>query len=193
MRDVLNTKKLYDWQEKIDNEFAEKVRMAGCEHCQGVLHRGDYDRKPRGVKDGQEAIEHWDKRASFCCNQEGCRKRHTPPSVRFLGSKVYVGIVVILVAAMMHGPNGRRVAVLHEALGIDKRTLLRWRQWWLEEFVQTPFWKVNRARFMPVLEEALMPHCLVESFSAARRAGLIKLMEFLSPITTTSGERMVAM
>ncbi|MCK5803037.1 MAG: hypothetical protein KAI66_09405 [Lentisphaeria bacterium] len=113
--------------------------------------------------------------------------------MRFLGRKVYVGIVVVLVAAMMHGPNARRIATLHEALGIDKRTLKRWRQWWLDVFVQTPFWKANRARFMPVLNEAGMPYCLVESFNAEGREGRIKLMEFLSPITTTSGKGVVAM
>jgi len=193
MRNILNTKKLYDWQEKIDKELAQKVSAGGCKHCEGVLHHADYERKPRGVKDGEEAIKHWDKRASFCCDQEGCRKRHTPPSVRFLGRKVYVGVVVVLVAAMMHGANARRISVLHEALGIDKRTLRRWRQWWLEVFVETPFWKANRARFMPVLKEALMPYCLVDAFGAKHREGLIKLMEFLSPITTTSAERMVAM
>ena len=46
---------------------------------------------------------------------------------------------------------------------------------------------------MPTLNEAMMPYCLVESFNAQGREGVIKLMEFLSPITTTSGERMVAM
>ncbi len=100
---------------------------------------------------------------------------------------------MVLVAAMMHGPNARRIDTLHEALGIDTRTLNRWRQWFLEELVQTPFWKANRARFMPVLNEAVMPYCLVESFNAEGREGLLKLMEFLSPITTTSGKGVVAM
>lgn len=184
MRNILNTKKLYDWQEKIDKELAEAVQAGACLYCGAKLHCGDYPRKPRG---GPE----WDERYSFDCSR--CRKRRTPPSVRFLGRKVYVGVVVVLVAAMMHGANARRIATLHEALGIDRRTLLRWRQWWLEEFVQAPFWKANRARFMPVLEEALMPYCLVESFNAEGREGLMKLMKFLSPITTTSGKGVVAM
>jgi len=46
---------------------------------------------------------------------------------------------------------------------------------------------------MPVLNEAVMPYCLVESFNAEGREGVIKLMEFLSPITTTSGKGVVAM
>lgn len=191
MRNILNTKTLYDWLEKIDKELAQAMRAAGCENCGGRLHQADYDRKPRGGP--AEVMDRWDKRHSFCCEKEGCRKRHTPPSVRFLGRKVYAGIVVVLVAAMMHGPNARRLATLHEALGIDERTLKRWRQWWLDVFVQTPFWKANRARFMPALNEVLLPYGLVESFHAQGREGLIKLMDFLSPITTISGGRMVAM
>ena len=185
MEKLLNDGLLFKLLEKADWNLAQDQRAKRCRYCGAKLNCGDFARKPRGM------VVHWDKRYSFDCSR--CRKRHTPPSVRFLGRKVYAGIVVVLVAAMMHGPNGRRISVLHEALGIDKRTLLRWRDWWLENFVQTPFWKANRARFMPVLEDALMPHCLVESFNAEGRKGLIKLMEFLSPITTTSGERMVAM
>ena len=191
MEKLLKDDGLIKLLEKIDWDLAEAVRAGKCRQCGANLHCGDFARKPRGGPD--DVMERWDKRASFCCAREGCRKRHTPPSVRFLGRKVYVGVLVVLVAAMMHGPNARRIATLHEALGIDTRTLKRWRQWWLDVFVQTPFWKANRARFMPVLNEALLPYCLVASFQAQEREGLIKLMEFLSPITTTSGERALAM
>ena len=185
METLLKDADLIKLLEKIDWDLAEALRAESCRHCGAKLHCGDFTRKPRGV------VVSWDKRHSFDCSR--CRKRHTPPSVRFLGRKVYVGIVVVLVAAMMHGPKARRIATLNEALGIDARTLKRWRQWWLDVFVQTPFWKANRARFMPTLDEAQMPYCLVASFHAQGREGVIKLMEFLSPITTTSGERMVAM
>ena len=191
MEKIRRDSRFYQFLEKADWDRAQSVRTAGCRYCGGRLHQADYERKPRGAP--AAVMDRWATRHSFCCEKEGCRKRHTPPSVRFLGRKVYVGIVVVLVAAMMHGPNARRIATLHEALGIDARTLKRWRQWWLDVFVRTPFWKANRARFMPALNEALMPYCLVDSFSAQGREGLIKLMAFLSPMTTTSGERMLAM
>ena len=60
--------------------------------------------------------------------EEGCRRRHTPPSVRFLGRRVYVGLVVVLVSAMRHGLTAPRVQRLREQLGIDRQTLERWRQ-----------------------------------------------------------------
>jgi hypothetical protein len=44
---------------------------------------------------------------------------------------------------------------IREALQIDSRTLKRWRQWWLDNFVHSSFWKAARARFMPPVCELL--------------------------------------
>ena len=133
---------------KVDLDLAEKVRQGGCLHCLlGHLHSAKYKRKPRSGAEKIETIY----RHSFCCDQDGCRKRHTPPSVRFLGRRVYWGVVVVLVSAARHGLTPQRVRVLREALGIDRRTLERWREWWLETFVQSSFWKIARARFLPLL------------------------------------------
>jgi hypothetical protein len=169
---------------KVDADLAEQIRSEVCLNCDAKLHRDDYPRKPRWV-------ESWDKRYSYTCSR--CRKRHTPPSVRFLGRKVYAGIVVVLVSAMMHGPNAQRIGALRKALGIDLRTLKRWRRWWLEVFIKTPFWKGERGRFMPVLDELLMPYGLVDSFHAEGREGLVKLLVFLAPITTNWEKKRCAM
>ena len=171
--------------EEVDWDLAEAIRVERCRYCGAKLHCGDFTRKPRGV------VVTWDKRHSFDCSR--CRKRHTPPSVRFLGRKVYAGIVVVLVAAMMHGPNARRIDTLHEALGIDRRTLNRWRQWWLETFVQSGFWKGARARFMPRLDEEILPLSLVDEFGAKRRDSMVNLLSFLSPIGVSGGLEGVAM
>ena len=191
MEKILQDRLVYEFLEAVDADLAEGVRSSACEHCGSRLHRSDFERKPRGGP--KEVMDRWDSRESFCCEKEGCRKRHTPPSVRFLGRKVYVGVVVVLVAAMMHGPKARRLAQLREALGIDGRTLKRWRQWWLDAFVRKPFWKARRGRFMPVLDEEAMPFCLLVAFKATRREGLIRLMEFLSPSTTDSRKEAAAM
>ena len=168
--------------EKVDTELAAKVRQGGCLHCSGKLHRSDYKRKPRGGPKKDEELY----RDSFCCDQDGCRKRHTPPSVRFLGRRVYWGFVVVLVSAMQHGLKPERVGVLRKQLGIDRRTLERWRAWWLETFVQSSFWKAARARFMPLLCEKTLPLALCQAFKPDRRDRLLKLLRFLSPITTPS-------
>lgn len=173
--------------EHVDSELAEAERQHGCLHCGGRLHRSNYDRKPRG------GPPEWDERDSFCCDRDDCRRRCTPPSVRFLGRKIYVGFVFVLMSAMQHGLSPQRVAPLCEVLPIDRRTLERWRQWWLETFVNSPFWKAARARFMPLLTESLLPFSLCERFEAERLERLPELLRFLAPITTNSGAERHAM
>jgi hypothetical protein len=54
----------------------------------------------------------------------------TPPSVRFLGRRVWLAVVVTLLCVMVHGASARRARKLREELGVDRRTLERWRRWW---------------------------------------------------------------
>src|SRR5258708_4320763 len=79
----------------IDEALLARVRKRACRHCGGALHRGDYARKPRGGRLANVA-EAFCRRFSLCCSREGCRRRTTPPSVRFLGRRVYVGAVVVV-------------------------------------------------------------------------------------------------
>jgi len=92
--------------------------------------------------------------------------------------------VVVVVSAMVHGLTPERVRSLREALGIDRRTLERWRQWWLVTFVDSSFWREVRARFMPPLCLKTVPLSLCESFEVERRDRLLDLLKFLAPITT---------
>jgi hypothetical protein len=102
--------------------------------------------------------------------------------VRFLGRRVYAGLVVVLVSAMAHGLKPERVHRLREVLGIDRRTLERWRQWWLVIFVESSFWKEARARFLPPLCPQTLPWSLCLSFAVGkRRDRLLELLKFLAP------------
>jgi hypothetical protein len=125
-------------------------------------------------------------RFSLCCSREGCRRRQTPESIRFLGRKVYPGLVVVLVSAMNHGLSQERLAQMRKSLSVSRATLNRWRRWWLNQFTQTPFWKVARARFMPVISETALPDSLCDRFGANELDGMLKLLKFLGPITTVS-------
>ena len=189
----LADQQLHQLLEKVDADLAEKVRQSGCQHCCGKLHRAKYRRKPRGQprtdreeREEQQAVEQPEDvfRDSFCCDQEGCRKRHTPPSVRFLGRKVYWGFVVVLVSVMRHGLKPERLQALRETLGVDRRTVERWREWWLGIFVESSFWRGARARFMPPLCPQTMPWSLGIRFEIQRRDRLLALLKFLAPITT---------
>ncbi len=170
----------------IDQEFAEASRVAKCPSCGCRLDRANYPRKPRGPRDLPDEYRF---RLSFCCARDGCRKRVTPPSVRFLGRKVYLGAVVVLVSAMRQGPTPRRVRELTKLFGVERRTIYRWRDFWNEHFPKTTFWKVARARLVPVFEIVDFPRSLLEAFVRAGddRDGWEKLLRFLSPISTTKG------
>jgi hypothetical protein len=85
---------------------------------------------------------------------------------------------------MIHGLKPERVVRLREALGIDVRTLERWRQWWLVTFVESSFWRAARGRFMPPLCQKTMPLSLGLTFEIERRDRLLEFLQFLAPITT---------
>jgi hypothetical protein len=172
----------------IDQDVAETARKEGCS-CGGRLHYANYLRKPRGTP--VQLPEPQRVRLSFCCDRDGCRKRTTPPSVRFLGRKVYLGVIVILISAMRHGPTPRRVHELSKRFNADRRTIARWQVFWREHFPQTRFWKIARARLVPAVEIFSLPYSLVDAFLSRhpRCRGWTLLLRFLSPITIPGGLR----
>lgn len=170
----------------VDEDLAAETRNKGCS-CGGRLHSANYARKPKGTP--AQLPESQLIRLSFCCDREGCRKRATPPSVRFLGRKVYLGVIVILISAMRQGPSPRRVRELSASFGADESTITRWQTFWREHFPQTHFWKVARASFLAVGEIVRLPYSLVDAFLRGHppREGWILLLRFLSPITVPGG------
>jgi hypothetical protein len=90
----------------VDKDLADSSRQQGCS-C-GGRHCANYPRAPRAGPD--HLPEEYRSRFSFCCDRDGCRRRMTPPSVRFLGRKVYLGAVVILISPV-HRLSRRSYAV----------------------------------------------------------------------------------
>jgi len=109
--------------------------------------------------------------------------------VRFLGRKVYLFAVVVLVSAMRQGPSPRRVHELAQLFGADRRTIARWQVFWREQVPQTPFWMIARGRLPTTAESIILPRSLLEVFlrddDPCQSWG--RLLRFLSPITTTGG------
>lgn len=163
----------------IDRDLAEKVREDGCP-CGGRLHAAHYHRKPRGGTAGPD--RDFSLRLSFCCDVDGCRCRSTPPSLRFLGRRVYLGVVVVLVTALRQGPSPREHAALQKHLGVDRRTIVRWQAWWKDHFPATRFWKVARARCAPLVKPTELPRTIVEAFRADCMERMASLLRFLSPL-----------
>ncbi|MBI2218252.1 MAG: hypothetical protein HYU51_13240 [Candidatus Rokubacteria bacterium] len=176
--------RLYEVLARIDADLAETTRQAGCRVCGDVLHSARFPRKPRGGPAGLPAA--YDRRHSFCCAIEGCRKRRTPPSVRFLGRKIYLGAVVVLATALRHGPTRTRAAYLRELLGVDARTLARWRQWWRDTFAESRWWTATRGRFVPPVPTTALPDSLVRRFAGDSWEPLVALLRFVVPTTTAS-------
>jgi hypothetical protein len=164
-----------------DRDLAEQARTAGCPECGGVLHSANYPRKPRG-RPMALGDEH-DQRFSFCCAIDGCRQRMTPPSLRFLGRKVYLATIVTLISTMQDGMSERRVKALSASVGVDRRTVARWRAWWLDSFTATAFWQAKSATVMPPVETHLLPASLLVRFAGDFKAQLVGLLRFLGPIT----------
>ena len=148
------------WQ--CDAELAAEARARGCE-CGGVLHTADYPRKPRGGPDtlGPEV----NARFSFCCAREGCRRRVTPPSLRFLGRKVFFAVIVLLVPVLREGLTPERMRRLCERFKVSERTVRRWVRFWRETFVTSRTWQAARRFFVTPVKTEAMPASLVEAFS----------------------------
>ena len=193
--------KFFQWLVKIDEETSRRVAAGGCQFCGGALHRGDYPRKPR---EGLLAAvgEVFSRRISLCCGRRGCRRRATPPSVRFLGRRVYLGLVVVLASVLLctaAAQQVRRTAArdVRRATGIPSRTLSRWGEWWQTEFPRSRLFEEQRGRFMPPLSIDSLPVSLWERFEHAGRDEaevLVRTLVFLSPLTTgsvASGARFV--
>jgi len=171
---------------EVDEDLAEETRKRGCP-CGGRLHCANYPRRPAGTR--VQLSEFQRLRLSFCCDRDGCRKRATPPSVRFLGRKVYLGAIVILVGAMRQGPTPRRISELSKRFGADESTIIRWQTFWREHFPQTLFWKVARAGFQNLGETKNLIHSLVNAFLGPDPPweDWKLLLRFLSPITVAGG------
>jgi hypothetical protein len=172
---------------RIDQDIAREAREGRCLHCGGPLHSADYRRKPRGIETDALSIE-FRYRLSFSCGREGCRKRLTPPSVRFLGRKVYLGAVVVLVTAMRQGPTPPGMRKLRDLFGADRRTISRWQKFWEEIFCRTKFWAVAKGHFVPPADERLLPKSVLDRAAGeSPEEKLRAALRFLAPITTRGG------
>jgi len=148
-----------------DQQIAVHAKACGCPRCGGVLDWASFPRKPRGLDGlGNE------RRLSLCCR--ACRRRVTPASLRFLWKKVYV------LAAVALEPVKR-------LLGIDRRTVGRWRKFWATELsVESPF-MAHRRHWLPI--EFNFTHAgLIAALEESSRFRLLKLTHLLSPLGCAS-------
>ena len=179
-----NDSRFYEFLFRVDEEIAAEVQAGGC-RCGGVLHSARYPRKPRGSRIALD--ESYTTRLSFCCAKEGCRRRTTPPSVRFLGRKVYLGVAVVLVTALEHGLSPKRRKHLIDQLDLWPQTIARWRCWWREVFAVSRCWQAEQGAFVVPVAMARLPGALLgrlEGHDLPHRVYL--LLRLIAPATSLS-------
>lgn len=173
----------------IDDILALQTQQAGCP-CGGRLDRANYPRKPRGGP--TDLGPAYDTRWSFCCAEDGCRRRATSFSVRFLGRRVYLGAVVILATVLAHGLTRKRLWQLQEQISptLSAKTIKRWRHWWREAFPETGFWKATKARLKSPVDKDRLPASLLERFIGDDAGQRVRgLLEFILPLTSSLSEQ----
>lgn len=172
---------------RCDEDLAAEVRLAGCLACGGALHSARYPRKPRGGPEGL-GVEHR-QRQSFCCAVDGCRRRATPPSLQFLGRKVYFGLWVLLLPVLREGPTPQRLSRLETVFAVSRRTLLRWRRWWREVVPRSRFWQARRGDWASPVAPETLPGSLLAGFSHLTTASeqVLAALRWLAPLAAGAG------
>lgn len=184
--DVVLDREFFGFLLELDREIARRVQAARCPHCGGPLCAGHYERKPRGGRLAEAgAAELFARRFSYCCGREGCRKRATPPSVRFLGRRVYLEGAILLACTLVPLIE-QTAAAVEAATGIALRTIRRWQSWWRTTFIASALCAELRAR-APGVELVDLPRTMVELFDGASAIDkLVHAMKYLGPLTTRS-------
>ncbi|KYF47163.1 MULTISPECIES: hypothetical protein [Sorangium] len=167
---------------EVDEAVTRRVAAEGCPVCDGPLHRCDCDRKPRGALVAP-AGEAFARRFSLCCRREGCRKRAMPPSVRFLGPRVYWGAVVIL--ATIVALALRAAAKIRRRTGVPARTTRRWLGWWQGPFLRTGVFVSICARLIGA-DVGRVPASIVDRLEGTQTQQVRTMLELLAPLTTIS-------
>jgi hypothetical protein len=173
----------FEGLERVDAAIVASVAVGGCARCGGRLDRGDYARKPRGglfAVAGEASV----RRYSLCCSREGCRKRATPPSVRFLGRRVYLGAAVVV--ASVFAMRFKAARAIRRAAGIPARTTRRWLSWWRGAFTATGVFVALSSRLVPAVSKDDLPLSVLQRISGCPIDRVRCLLERLSPLTTSS-------
>lgn len=168
--------------EAIDRESARLVAAAGCPYCGGPLDRSDYERKPRGDVYIPATVKLPLCRSSFCCRRDGCRRRTTPPSVIFLGRRVYLGAVVIVASALaLLLQRAARPATV-----VPARTVARWGRWWEHGLTATSLFTELCGLLASPVDTSRLPCSLLERLAGSAVEQVTALLKLLAPLTTAS-------
>ncbi len=183
LSELLINKSLFFHLYEYDKQIAKQCRKNPCPYCGETLHFANYFRKPRGEPNG--VPENYFVRFSLCCGAEGCRRRVTPPSCRFLGRKIYWFPVIVCVVFDMQNPNKESIGL--EKLPIvfrpSRNTLGRWLDFFRHIFPSSGQWVSIRGQVPASVKNDELPIGLLNYFSKVKsnlKKALISCLKFLS-------------
>ena len=180
--ELIQKASLFSLLHRIDMDLVRHHQQGGCSYCSGPLHQANYMRKPRGGPDGipEECLL----RLSLCCGREGCRRRSLPPSVRFMGQRVYWGCVILVVMTLRQGrPDGMSANKLKKLFGVTRLTIKRWVAYFRDVFPISARWQRLRGRVSSSVRDSDLPGALVKFFlltSESPDKGLTACLHFLA-------------
>ncbi len=150
-----------------DFELFLAAKSKPCALCGGRLDTSHFPRKPRGA--GEQELQ----RFSLCCRRDGCRHRVTPPSLRFLGRKIYSAWVVILALEFCRD--------LGLEAKIARQTIARWRTFWKERLAEThPFMRWARGLLAPGTPSSGLPSGCLRALGFPARESWVAILRFFS-------------
>ncbi len=149
----------------IDHDVFLAAKATPCPQCGGQLDTAHFLRKPRGLGEEEE------QRFSLCCRKEGCRRRVTPPSLRFFGRHVYSAWVVILVLDFCTELGLERA--------VARQTLARWRTLWRDLLAETHSFMRRARGILPVgYPPCMSPGGVIRAFGFPARESWICVLNF---------------
>jgi hypothetical protein len=171
----------------IDERVAALTTSLGCRCCGGPVCVANYERKVRGLDEACEAAGRYAIRLSLCCIAEGCRKRVTPPSVRFAGRRVYAAVVFVLGSAAYARMHSVLAACASAgSASMSWLTLTRWARYFRADFVAHPWFVALVSAFMMDIDTAVLPDSWLDAFEGDLRTRLVHLLRAYAPWTTGS-------
>ncbi len=180
-RKLLSEKSFHSHLYEIDLKLATEGKSGRCPVCGGQLNWANFSRKPRGVSGTVRAF--YMKRFALCCACDGCRKRVTPFSMRFLGRKQHVSPVLVVYSAMLQRVRGGRLRKLAARLGVSTELAEHWKTWW-SALRRTAFWIRVRGVLPATFKQNDLPRGLLLVFKGSAREQLTSLLRLLLPLTS---------
>lgn len=165
----------------LDLQIAHQYQQSHCPFCGGKLHQAHYWRRPLGVP--IDVCEDYRLRFSYCCANEGCRKRLTTPSMRFVSRKQYSSVIILVIFMLKSKTDESKVEELNRLLdtSLSVETLRRWRCYWVNKVTQSHTF--TRAAFTHEIALS-MPSSLLSKFKKNAEQSLELALKWLLPLTT---------